>query len=55
MISSVFITRPKMAMVISLVLTLLGAIAYRALPVEQFPDIGEFFFPATVTIQADSS
>ena len=39
MISSVFITRPKMAMVISLVLTLLGAIAYRALPVEQFPDI----------------
>jgi HAE1 family hydrophobic/amphiphilic exporter-1 len=37
--SSVFIDRPKMAMVISLVLTLLGGIGYAVLPVEQFPNI----------------
>lgn len=39
MFSSVFISRPKMAMVISLVLTILGVISYSVLPVEQFPDI----------------
>ena len=39
MFSSVFINRPKMAIVISLVLTILGAIGYFALPVAQFPDI----------------
>ena len=39
MFSSVFISRPKMAMVISLVLTILGGIAYLVLPVEQFPEI----------------
>lgn len=39
MFSSVFISRPKMAMVISLVLTIMGAIAYMVLPVEQFPDL----------------
>ncbi|MAC78103.1 MAG: hydrophobe/amphiphile efflux-1 family RND transporter [Rhodobacteraceae bacterium] len=39
MFSSIFISRPKMAMVISLVLTLMGAIGYMVLPVEQFPDI----------------
>ncbi len=39
MFSTIFITRPKMAMVISLVLTLLGLISYSALPVEQFPNI----------------
>lgn len=39
MISSTFITRPKLAMVISLVLTVMGAIGYTQLPVEQFPDI----------------
>ncbi|WP_146346583.1 efflux RND transporter permease subunit [Phaeobacter marinintestinus] len=39
MFSSVFINRPKMALVISLVLTIMGAIAYAVLPVAQFPDL----------------
>ncbi len=39
MFSKVFIHRPKMALVISLVLTIMGAIAYSVLPVAQFPDI----------------
>lgn len=39
MFSSTFIDRPKFAMVISLVLSIMGAIAYMVLPVEQFPDI----------------
>ncbi|RDC68987.1 multidrug efflux RND transporter permease subunit [Rhodovulum sp. 12E13] len=39
MLSSSFIRRPKMAIVISTVLTLMGAIAYAVLPVEQFPRI----------------
>ncbi|AVO38921.1 efflux RND transporter permease subunit [Pukyongiella litopenaei] len=39
MFSSLFITRPKLALVISLVLTIMGGIAYRVLPVEQFPNI----------------
>ena len=39
MISGLFIDRPKFAIVISLVLTILGAIAYAVLPVEQFPNI----------------
>lgn len=39
MFSSVFINRPKMAIVISTVLTLMGLIGYLALPVEQFPNI----------------
>jgi hydrophobe/amphiphile efflux-1 (HAE1) family protein len=39
MISSVFIRRPRLALVISLVISIAGAIAYVALPVAQFPDI----------------
>jgi multidrug efflux pump len=39
MFSAVFINRPKMAIVISLVLTIMGTIGYFALPVAQFPDI----------------
>ncbi|MEM1072957.1 MAG: multidrug efflux RND transporter permease subunit [Pseudomonadota bacterium] len=39
MLSTVFIKRPKMAIVISTVLTLMGLVAYAVLPVEQFPDI----------------
>ena len=38
-ISSVFIRRPRLAFVISTVITLAGLIALRALPVAQFPDI----------------
>ncbi|OBY27268.1 efflux RND transporter permease subunit [Leisingera sp. JC1] len=39
MFSSTFISRPKFAIVISLVLTVMGVIGYFALPVAQFPEI----------------
>ncbi|MEZ5826470.1 MAG: multidrug efflux RND transporter permease subunit [Geminicoccaceae bacterium] len=39
MISSLFIHRPRLAMVISAVITIAGAIAISAIPVSQFPDI----------------
>lgn len=39
MLSTVFIKRPKMAIVISTVMTLMGLIAYSVIPVEQFPNI----------------
>ena len=39
MLSSVFIKRPKMAIVISTVLTLMGLVSYAVIPVEQFPNI----------------
>ena len=39
MISSVFIRRPRLAIVISLVITIAGLIALKALPVAQFPEI----------------
>ncbi|MCU0954776.1 MAG: efflux RND transporter permease subunit [Hyphomicrobium sp.] len=39
MISSVFIRRPRLAVVISLVITIAGLIALTAIPVAQFPEI----------------
>lgn len=39
MFSAFFIDRPKFALVISLVISLFGAISYATLPVEKFPDI----------------
>ncbi len=39
MISSVFVDRPRLAMVVAIVMTLAGLIAYKFLPVAQFPDI----------------
>ena len=39
MFSALFISRPKLALVISLVLTIMGGIGYMVLPVAQFPDI----------------
>jgi len=39
MISATFIDRPRLAIVISVVITLAGLIALKALPVAQFPDI----------------
>src|SRR5712691_1001482 len=39
MISSVFIQRPRLAIVISIVISIAGVIALGALPVAQFPDI----------------
>lgn len=48
MISEVFIDRPRLAAVISIVLTLAGLIALTALPVAQFPDI----VPPQVSVSA---
>ncbi|MCB1993851.1 MAG: efflux RND transporter permease subunit, partial [Geminicoccaceae bacterium] len=39
MISAVFVDRPRLAMVISIVITLAGLIAMLAIPTAQFPDI----------------
>ena len=39
MISDVFIDRPRLAVVISIVITLAGLIALIAMPVAQYPDI----------------
>ncbi|MBX9596666.1 MAG: multidrug efflux RND transporter permease subunit [Roseomonas sp.] len=39
MISSVFVDRPRLAIVISIVMTLAGALAMLRIPVAQFPDI----------------
>ncbi|HRJ68007.1 MAG TPA: efflux RND transporter permease subunit [Beijerinckiaceae bacterium] len=48
MISSIFIRRPRLAVVISLIITIAGLIAYRAMPVAQFPDI----VPSQVSVTA---
>jgi multidrug efflux pump subunit AcrB len=39
MLSATFIDRPRLSLVISIVITLAGVIAMYALPVAQFPDI----------------
>ena len=49
MLSSVFIRRPKLAIVISTVLTLMGIVGYAMLPVEQFPDLT----PPVVNVSAN--
>ncbi len=48
MISAIFVRRPRLAIVISLVISIAGLIAQRALPVEQFPDI----VPPQVSVSA---
>ncbi len=48
MIFDVFIQRPRLALVISIVLTLAGAIAITAIPVAQYPDI----VPPQVSVSA---
>ncbi len=47
-LSRFFITRPIFAAVIAILITVMGAIAYFALPVSQYPDI----VPPTVTVSA---
>ncbi len=47
-LSRFFISRPIFAAVIAIVITIVGAIAYLALPVSQYPDI----VPPTVTVTA---
>ena len=39
MISAVFVDRPRLAVVIALVITIAGALALLRIPVAQFPDI----------------
>src|SRR5258708_16157258 len=39
MISAIFIARPRLAFVVSIVITLAGILAIAAIPVAQFPDI----------------
>jgi hypothetical protein len=46
MISAVFIDRPRLAMVIALIITIAGALALMQIPVAQFPDI----VPPQVTV-----
>src|SRR5919107_5564998 len=48
MISSVFVDRPRLAIVIAIVTTLAGALALLRIPVAQFPDI----VPPQVSVQA---
>ncbi|WP_096086791.1 efflux RND transporter permease subunit [Agaribacterium haliotis] len=49
MISEIFIRRPKLALVVSLVLTLMGAIAYVSLPVAEYPPIS----PPTISVSGN--
>ncbi len=39
MLSSVFVDRPRLAIVIAIVTTIAGALAYLAIPIAQYPDI----------------
>jgi HAE1 family hydrophobic/amphiphilic exporter-1 len=48
-ISSIFIDRPRLAFVVSIVITLAGLLAIMAIPVAQFPDI----VPPQVTLTAN--
>lgn len=48
MISSVFISRPRLAIVISIVISLAGALALLSLPVQQYPQIT----PPTINVSA---
>lgn len=48
MISETFITRTRLAMVVSIVIALAGALALFALPVQQYPEIT----PPTVSVEA---
>ncbi|OHT19775.1 efflux RND transporter permease subunit [Edaphosphingomonas haloaromaticamans] len=47
-ISRIFIDRPIFAGVIAVIITIIGAIAYFALPISQYPDV----VPPTVTVSA---
>ena len=48
MISAVFVDRPRLAIVIAIVITIAGALALTRIPVAQFPDI----VPPQVTVIA---
>jgi len=48
MISSLFLSRPRLAMVVSIVISLIGFLALLVLPVQQYPEIT----PPTVSVSA---
>ena len=48
MFSRIFIERPRLAIVISLVLVLAGALCIKKLPVAEYPEIA----PPTITVRA---
>ena len=48
MISGVFVDRPRLAIVIAIIITMAGALAMLRIPVAQFPDI----VPPQVSVQA---
>ena len=51
MISDVFIARPRLAAVISVVITLAGTVALTQIPIAQFPDI----VPPQIEVKANYS
>ncbi|HEY9120207.1 MAG TPA: efflux RND transporter permease subunit, partial [Marinobacter sp.] len=55
MISSVFIQRPKFAFVISILITLAGVLALRALPVNMYPDMAPPQIQVTASLPGASS
>ena len=54
MISAVFIRRPRLAIVIAIVITMAGAIALTRIPVAQFPDIVPPRIDVTATYPGDA-
>src|SRR6201996_9184488 len=48
MISAIFVDRPRLAVVIAIVITLAGLLALTRIPIAQFPDI----FPPQVVVSA---
>src|SRR3954471_13373597 len=49
MISAIFVERPRLSMVVALIITIAGALALTRIPVAQFPDI----VPPQVTVSAN--
>ena len=49
MISSTFIDRPRLAIVISIVITIAGLVSLGRLPVAQFPEIMKSFLSLDIT------
>ena len=51
MFSAIFVDRPRLAIVIAIVITIAGAIAVTRIPVSQFPDIVPPQVQVTATYQ----
>src|SRR6201991_1930370 len=55
MLSGIFIDRPRLAVVISLVITIAGLVALKLIPIAQFPDIVPPQVSVTVTYPGASA